>query len=193
MPTIPSNEPVELRAGDTWKWSRTDKVADYPSPTWTLKYRFKNQSGGFEIVATADGAGGFNVSVDKATTAALAAGTYAWQAEVDNGTERYTLELGGVLKVVADFFTGTASAALDQRTHARKMLEAIETALESFGANPVMKSYTIGTRTYMRAEIPDLLVLRDRYRAEVQNEEARAALADGQPNPRIVRMRFGRA
>lgn len=193
MPTIPSNEPVELRAGDTWKWSRTDRVADYPSPTWTLKYRFKNQSGGFEVVATADGAGGFNVSVDKATTGAIAAGTYAWQGEVDNGTERYTLERGGVLKVVADFFAGTAAAALDQRTHARKALESIEVALESFAANPLMKSYAIGARTFLRADIPDLLLLRDRYRAEVKNEEAMAAIADGQPNPRIVRTRFAGA
>jgi len=42
--TIPSDEPARLRAGDTWKWTRT--LGDYPAGTWTLKYRFKNAAGG---------------------------------------------------------------------------------------------------------------------------------------------------
>lgn len=190
MPDIPSNEPTELRAGDTWKWNRTDKVSDYPSPTWTLTYRFKNQSGGFEIVATADGSGGFSVSVPKATTAAIAAGDYAWQAEVDNGTERYTLERGGNLKVLPDFFAGSAATALDARSHARKMLQAIETALEAFAASPTMKSYTIGTRSYTRAEIPDLLKLRQHYKTDVAAEEAAAALENGNGLGRKIQVRF---
>jgi hypothetical protein len=61
------------------------------------------------------------------------------------------------------------------------MLESIETALEAFAANPVMKSYAIGTRQYMRADIPDLLVLRDRYRNEAANEDAAAKVAAGRP------------
>lgn len=190
MPDIPTNEPTELRAGDTWKWNRTDKVSDYPSPTWTLKYRFKNPSGGFEITASADGAGGFSVSVDKATTAAYTPGVYQWQAEVDNGTERHTLERGGSLTVVADFFSGSASAAYDGRSHARKMLDLIKTALETFGANPVMKSYTIGTRTYTRAEIPDLLRLKQTYEQDVAAEDAAAALANGIGVARKIQVRL---
>jgi hypothetical protein len=72
------------------------------------------------------------------------------------------------------------------------MLESIETALESFAGNPVMKSYTIGLRQYMRADIPDLLVLRDRYRNEVANEDAAAKVAAGLDNPRNIGLRFNR-
>ena len=46
---IPENEPDTLRAGDTWKWTRT--LADYPASAWTLKYRFKSAAGGFELEA----------------------------------------------------------------------------------------------------------------------------------------------
>jgi lambda family phage portal protein len=44
----------------------------------------------------------------------------------------------------------------------------------------------------MRADIPDLLVLRDRYRHDVASESAAADIAAGQPNPRNVGIRFGR-
>lgn len=50
--TIPDREPAQLRCGDTWRWTRS--LADYPATTWTLKYRYKTASTGFEIVATAD-------------------------------------------------------------------------------------------------------------------------------------------
>lgn len=190
MPDIATNEPTELRAGDTWKWNRTDKVSSYPSPTWTLTYRFKNQSGGFEIVATADGAGGFSVSVPKATTAAIGAGVYAWQGEVDNGTERYTLERGGTLKVVADFFSGSAGTALDQRSHARKMLAQIEAALEAFSTNATVKAYTIGTRSLTRADMPEILQMRQFYINELAGEDAAAALADGTGISRKIQVRF---
>lgn len=189
MPDIPSNEPTELRAGDTWKWNRADMASAYPSPTWTLTYRFKNQNGGFEIVATADGAGGFSVSVPKATTGAIAAGDYAWQGEVDNGTERYTLERGGNLKVVADFFSGSAATAMDQRSHARKVLQAIEAVIEG-RASKDQEEYTIGGRSLKRTPIPELLQLRQTYRSEVAGEEAAAALENGTGIGRKIQVRF---
>lgn len=191
MPDIPTNEPTELRAGDTWKWNRTDMVGTYPSPTWTLKYRFKNAAGGFEIPAAADGSGGFSVSVDKAATGGYAAGTYSWQGEVDNGTERYTLERGGTLKVIADFFSGSASAAYDDRSHARKMLEAIEAALEGTATSGqiAMIEYQIGTRG-QKFDHAKLVELRQKYLNEVRGEEAAAALANGTGGARKVQVRF---
>jgi hypothetical protein len=77
--TTPTNEPIEARAGDTWSWRRDD-LADYPAPTWVLKYRAKNAAGGFEIVAAADGAAHL-VTVPAATTAVYTAGIYDWFVE----------------------------------------------------------------------------------------------------------------
>jgi hypothetical protein len=103
---------------------------------------------------------------------------------------RQTLDESGPLLVKPD--PALTAQGLDSRTHARKMLASIETALEAFAANPVMKSYAIGARQYMRADIPDLLVLRDRYRNEAANEDAVARIAAGAPNPRNIGVRFNR-
>jgi hypothetical protein len=188
MPAIPTNEPLELRAGDTWKWTRED-LSDTPAPTWTLTYRFKNAGGGFEIVATASGAN-FAVSVVKATTAAIAPGSYTWQAFVDAGGERYQVD-HGTLKVLPDYGAGVATVALDDRSHARKVLTAIEAILES-RATKDQEEYTIAGRSLKRTPIPELLILRDRYRLEVSREVVAERIANGLGDPRRIGIRFNR-
>lgn len=191
MPEIPTNEPRELRAGVQWDWRRED-LTDYPADGgWTLKYWFKKTgtaAANFSIDATAD-VKHFKVSKLAADTAAYTAGDYSWVAIVTKTTESYEID-SGRLKVLPRY---DQVANLDDRSRARKMLESIETALEGFATNPTVKSYTIGTRTMTKADVPDLLVLRDRYRTEVENEEAAEAMRNGQPNPRNIRIRFGRA
>lgn len=184
----PTNEPLSLRAGDTWEWRRED-LADYPAPTWVLTYRFKNEAGGFEIVAAADGAA-HAVSALAATTAGYAAGVYAWVAKVTSGAVVHTVD-SGTFEVLPNLFAGAATLANDQRSHARKMLARIEAALEAFELG--VKSYEIAGRQLTRRDTPELLVMRDKYRAEVRNEDAVQALAAGLPNPRMARVRFGRA
>jgi hypothetical protein len=173
--TTPTTEPTELRAGDLWEWRREDLTSDYPASSWTLTYRFKNAAGGFEVVAVADG-DAFESSVAAATSAAIAAGVYAWQARVTKLTESYTVDTGET-KVLPDLFAGTASAASDQRTHARTTLEAIEAVIEG-RATTDQQEYTIGTRSLKRIPIAELLSFRDRYRMAVAREDQ----ANGVPN-----------
>jgi hypothetical protein len=176
--SIPTNEPSELRAGDTWKWRRED-LEDYPAPTWTLKYRFKNAAGGFEVTAAADGVA-HAVVVAAATTAPYAAGSYAWVAWVESGAEKYTVD-SGELRVLPDLRAGTATAAQDVRSHARRVLEAIEAVLEG-RATRDQEEYRIGERMLKRTPIADLLALRDRYKAEVESEAvARRVMAGETP------------
>ncbi len=179
---IPTSEPRELRAGDTWKWRRED-LSSTPAPTWTLKYEFKNSTGAFQVTAAADGAN-HAVTVAKATTATFAAGRYRWVAFVDDGTERYSIGTGEI-EVLRNF---DDDAVLDVRSHAKKVLDAIEAVLEN-RATLDQQNYTIGNRSLARTPIPDLLLLRDRYRAEVTSQQIVAGL----PNPRRAYVRFGRA
>lgn len=174
--TTPTNEPLELRAGDTWEWRRDDLTADYPADMWTLTYRFKNAAGGFEVTSTADGSN-FAVSVAASTTAGYAAGTYSWAAQAVNGTTKKTVDTG-TLKVLPNLFAGSASTATDQRTHAKKVLDAIEAVIEG-RATLDQEEFQIGGRMLKRTSIPHLLKLRSRYLDEVAREQAAEKLANG--------------
>ena len=179
---IPTNEPSSLRAGDTWKWTRT--LADYPAGTWTLKYRFKNATAYFEIVAGTSGTDHL-VSVAAATTAAYAAGSYTWMAWVEGGSsEKYTVDTG-TLAVDPDYRASTA--AYDGRSHARKMLDAIEAWLEA--RDPAVAEYEIAGRRMKYIPITELIAMRSRYRLEVQSEDNAAAIAKGEGLGRKIQFR----
>lgn len=189
------NFPETIIAGDTLDF--TVSVPDYPaSAGWTLKYRLTPRfaspvQAAIAITATTNANGlDYNVQAAPSATAAYVPGEYTWARWVEKSGARQTLDESGPLLVKPD--PALTAQGLDSRTHARKMLALIETALEAFAANPVMKSYAIGARQYMRADIPDLLVLRDRYRNEAANEDAVARIAAGAPNPRNIGVRFNR-
>ena len=185
MPDIPTNEPASLRAGDTWKWTKT--LADYPASAWTLKYRFKSATTGFEITATASG-DAHAVTVTAAATSAYAAGPYTWIAWVEGGTsEKYTVDTG-VLAVSADYRAGTATTGLDDRSHARKTLAAIESWIES--RNQGVARYTILGREMQYIPITDLLKLRQTYKAEVAAEDAAEAIRNGTGTGRRIQFRL---
>lgn len=188
--TIPTNEPDSLRAGDTWQWRREDLTADYPaSDGWVLTYRFKNAAGGFEIVANADG-DYFAVTVAASATEEFTAGRYRWQAQVTLSGVKKTVDTG-TFEVLPGLFIDDAETALDQRSHARKVLDAIEALLEGRASKDQME-YSIAGRSLKRTPIPDLLVLRDRYLAEVRSEAAAERAANGLPDKRRIYVRFNR-
>jgi hypothetical protein len=154
---IPLKEPPELRAGVTWQWRREDLVADYPASTWTLKYWMKQLAASgshIEIVAAADGSN-FAVNVAAATTAAYTAGKYAWAAEVSGGSSEIYEVDRGVIIVLARF---DQASSLDFRTHARKMLDAIESLLENKATADVLE-YSIGSRQLKKMAPEELLEL----------------------------------
>ena len=186
MADTPTNEPATLRAGDTWKWTRT--LSDYPAGTWTLKYRFKHPTAaGFEIVAGTSGTD-HAITVSAATTAAFAAGAYSWMAWVEGGSsEKYTIDTG-VLTVDADYRSGTASAVLDDRSHARKMLAAIEAWLES--RDVAVAEYEIAGRRMKYIPLGDLIKLRNRYKNEIAAQANAEAIAKGEGIGRKIQFRI---
>jgi hypothetical protein len=179
----PTTEPVSLIAGDTAKWLKT--LADYPaSDGWALSYTLINSAAKITFAATASGADHL-VNVAASTTAAWAAGQYAWRSQVSKSGEVYTLASGSIA-VQASF----AAANLDARSFARTALDNIEAYLKNAN-NLTSAMYEIDGRKLQRISVPDLLALRDRYKAEVMREAAASAAANGLPDPRRVFVRFG--
>ena len=183
MADTPTKEPTEVVAGDTWKWKRAD-LADYPASAWTLTYYVSNSSGKINQAALAEG-DAHVVTFAASATAALAAGRYRLEGYVAKDGERYRV-FAGSLKVEPDL---TASGSIDARSHAEKVLDAIEAVLEA-RATKDQSSYTIEGRTLSRTPIEDLLRLRDVYRNEVNRERALDRIRSGRPGGRQTLVRF---
>lgn len=180
--TIPTNEPQELVAGDTWAWTRS--LSDYSAATWTLTYYFKNASANFSFAASASGTD-HAVSVAKATTAAYAAGTYAWEAYVDDGTSRYRVDHGS-LEVLADM---SAAGNIDKRSHWRIVLDNVEPVLQNRATQDQL-SYSINGRSLQRMPISDLLDLYDRAKGAVAKEDALDRSRNGLGSSSKIKVRF---
>lgn len=169
MATIPTTEPTQARAGLTWQWTRSS--ADYPAPSWVLTYYFKQLKAGgthFSVAATASGAD-HAVTIAAATTAAYTADEYSWSAIAVKGAEAFEVDTG-VLTILPRYDAG---AALDDRSHARKMLDALEAVLESRAGSDVLE-YEIAGRRLKKMSAEDLTKWHAYYAGKVAAEEREA-------------------
>lgn len=167
MPITPTAEPARINAGDTAKWLRT--LPDYPaSDSWVLSYELVNAATRHTFAAVPQGDDHL-VTVPALTTAAWTPGAYAWRARVSRSGEVFTVGQGYI--TVEPAF----SAAVDARGHARRTLDAIEAVLENRAGSSTAE-YQIAGRSLKYIPIPELLVLRDKYRQEVAREDAAARL-----------------
>lgn len=184
----PLVEPVLLIAGDRWVWKRADLGDDYPPASYQLKYSLRlHGTTTVEIEITAAEAGSdYLVEVAAATTAGYTAGVYTWQAYIIRSSDSERVTVGyGTIEVAPNRDVATT----DPRSHARKMLAAVEAVLEN-RATLDQQSYTIHGRSLQRTPIADLLKLRGYYRAEVGNELAAERNRQGKGSGNRVRARF---
>jgi len=181
-------EPAKIRAGDLLQWKRTDLGTDYVNSAYTLKYSARLEGTGtteIEITASASG-DDYLVSVSKTTTASYTAGVYRWQAYITrtSDNERITVD-SGTWEVLENRDTSTA----DPRSHARIMVEKIESLLEG-RADADVASYSIAGRSLTKLSIDELMAWRDRYRAEYLRELRRERALNGDGSGAIVKVRF---
>jgi len=177
--------PEQIVAGDTWQWS-IDGLSDYPaSEGWVLSFVLLNASQKIVFDAIAEG-DEFKVMRSSEDTSSSEAGVYQWEASVKKGTAlRFRLQTGTV-EVLPNF--GSAET-LDTRSHARRVLEAIEAVIER-RATKDQEEYSIEGRSLKRTPISDLLTLRDQYRREVDRELARERASKGRATGRRVLVKF---
>jgi hypothetical protein len=194
-------EPTEFRVGDSISWVRRavqaveandNGVLEYTdikaSDGWTLKFTAVGKVGIIAITASADddNADDFKFTAAAATTAAYAAGDYQWQITATKSTTRYTIAEG--LITLLDNISGR-SALYDNRSHAKKVLDAIEAVIEGRASQDQMQ-YSIAGRSLSRTPIPDLMKLRATYKTEYDNELATANMEAGLGSKRKIYTRF---
>lgn len=173
-----------LRAGDSWAWR--DSYPDFKaSDGWALAYSLVNATVKIDLPAlgiTADGAD-FVIAVTASATAAYPPGDYKQVARASKGGEVQTVG-NGLFEILPNL-----TVIADTRSHARKVLAAIEAVLEK-RATLDQENYTIGTRSLARTPIPELIKLRDLYRQEANAEKSAEAVAQGLSPSGRIQVRF---
>ena len=184
---IPITEPTRITAGDSLVWTKA--LADYsPADGWTLHYALFNAVAAYTIDTAADGTN-HAVTVLAAVTAVWAEGRYDYSAYVTHADGRRQSLFDGQLIIQPDLAAGPR----DGRTHARKMVDALEAALlgrATSGELDLIKAQ-FGDRAVER-NTAELIVQRDKYMAEVRNEERLAGIAAGKRGPTSIKARFTR-
>ena len=179
--SIPTVEPVILRANTTWEWDKPTiedpetGIVYKPVDSWALKYALRlldastqqATTDNLAITATADANNtGWTILVTAATTAPLGPGRWSWLSYVEkSGVKREIAS--GELTLQPDL---TAITAANLRSHAQKTLDVIEAALEGRLASD-LETYMIAGRSVTKIPVRDLLRLRNQYRAQVRAEK----------------------
>jgi hypothetical protein len=191
----PTAIPATLRSGDSWTWpvGLAVAVADYPADTWSLAYLLRSAADRFLVPASVTGgeAPEWRVSVAPAATALLAAGRYDWvlfatRLEGEAIAERRSLATGTV-EIVPDPATQDLSGPV---SHARRMLDAIESALEGRATEGDLD--LIETAHNGRSARYDLAALHQLHRYYAARVAAEEALVAGTMGARsgIVQVQF---
>jgi hypothetical protein len=170
--------PNQLRAGSAYVWQERAKAADGS----TYEYTLFNASGVYTITG-----GEKAFALNSADTASWAPGVYAWTLRAVDGDGNKAEVAKGHVEILPnpDLHPG----GLDGRSHARRVLDAIEATLEG-RATDDMAEITIRGRTIKQTPLVDLMKLRDVYRRDVAAEARAERLGQGLPDNRFRRVRF---
>lgn len=162
--TVPTVEPTQLTAGDSWDWDIT--YSDYPpSEGWSLSYSL---SGAHESVITItadpnDAESGYEVRVAAATTADYTAGRYNLLGYATKAPDRFQV-YSGPLVVLPDPATATP-----ELSHAERMLVQVRARIEERLAADV-SGYTISQRQVQKEDLAELRRAEARYADAVRRE-----------------------
>ncbi len=186
MPVLDSF-PTEIRSGDTVKWLHSSQ--DYsPDDGWLLTYYLLTAAAKITVTGVDQGDGTWLCTLAMGSNT-LAAGQASWEAKVRDATtptEQYT-DATGVFKVLPNLAT---ALSLDSRSHVRKVLDAVEAALEGAASNDQLEM-TIGDKVVKYLSPLELEKLRSKYQAKWELELDRENVRRGGSSNNTVRVRFG--
>ena len=172
--------PDAVIAGDTLKVASEEIFAAFPAGSgYAVSWIFTPMSGGTPVSVAATSTGSaWLVLVSAAITASWAKGQMGFAVRASKAGEIVTVERG-VFSVAAN----PATADLDQRTHAAKVLDALEAAIEGRASRTDLEIQFEDGRRVKSMSHGELLKMRDAYAAKVRTEQRKAA---GLGAPRIL-------
>lgn len=177
----PTSEPALVSRGERWAWKRGDIASAYPSSAYTVRWvaRPESEASIAREVSIAGSASGSDWLFVLATSSSddVQPGRYRWQLIVTRTSDSEEVVIDrGAITVLADLDEATG----DLRSHARRMLDAIEAAIEG-SADSTVLSYTMPNgHSLSHMGVAERMQWRSYYRREVYAETVQAARRNGQ-------------
>lgn len=193
-----SAEPSTITAGDYLNWIREydsvnyidkDGETQYLSSTdSTLTYILRNKENRIEITATSTNKD-YEITVESTATAKWQPGIYYWSAVVNHTTganERKWEIDRGTLNVL-ESFSDAAVIEYDGRSHVKKVLDALEAAIEGRADKGTLDwiSYSIAGRS-RSIDSRELRVWYAQYKYLYQQELNQEKFDNGESASRIL-------
>ena len=178
----PTTEPEVLVVGDRWVWKRTDIGSTYAPSSYALSYRARLLGAGstnFSFTASESGTD-YIVEVSSSTTTSLTAGIYQWAMYItrSSDSERFALDTGKF-----EVQTNLVTSSADPRSHAAKMVDYLETTLESL-AQKLTTAYSVSDRSNTLRSMDEvrgeLNYQKTVYNREIQKDRALSGKRTGQ-------------
>ncbi len=186
----PQKEPSTLVLGDYWAWKRDDLADTYPIGSYALTYEFHEDSGGggihkFTLTAT-EANDTYYIEAASSSTTGYAIGDYIWEAYITKASDSNRVMVDSGRTTITQNLANTNA---DLRSHAKKVLDAIEAVIEN-RASMDQSSMSIAGRSLSRMSVDELLTFRDRYKAEYLKEIKLARIRNGQGTGNTPKVRF---
>lgn len=174
--------PKTLHIGDSI--SVTAILSSYPASSgWSVKLVVTDGTNRYQINSVADG-DNHTLAANSATTGAWVAGSYKWVALAIDPDERFKVSSGDI-EVKPDILT----TAIDYRTHAEKVLTALEAVIEGKATSDDYAT-SIRGKSLTRYSPEELTRWRNIYRSEVREERIARQRRQGKQGINLIRVRF---
>ena len=187
------NIPSQIRAGDTISW--IESISDYLATAgWALAFALRAKDLPPITINASTSGSDYAIIITAPTSKAYKPGTYSWQAYISKGTspdftEKYSIATGRI-EILPNLTIATSETEL--RSHAKKVLDAIESLLEGKALAGDASSYSIGGRSITKMMPEELIKWRSFYKTEYERELEAEAIAKGLDSPRRIGVRFRR-
>ena len=171
---ILTKEPSFFRAGDSYQWLVS--YADYPvADSWSLSYTIIGEDRQSEFTASTSGSS-YLVTLAPSATAAFPIGKVIFIACALQGVARVTIFQRDT-QVLPGY--GVQKSGADNRTKAKKALDAMDDALVTMGAKAWTQSYTINNKAITFRNFKEFTDFRDVLKREVAAENNEVAILLG--------------
>ncbi len=182
MDSVLKELPSLIVAGTAVEFDREYSGID--PAVYTATAYLTNASNSYSISSVDFGYNHFRFLATPLVTTTWVAGDYVISVQIDDGAGGiYVTESASVMVQPA---LGTAA---DLRSHAKRVLDALEATLEGKASQDQL-SYSIRGRSLSRMSPGELLDWRDRYKAEYAKEKREEDIRNGRGHSATIRVRF---